>query len=94
MRIAEIAPPWFPVPPPGYGGVELVVAQLADRLVEMGHDVTLFANPGSRTAARLVTSVLDPPDPPLVGNTWLDTRPDSGAIQDSLDNAGVPAGWR
>ena len=74
MRIAEIAPPWFPVPPPGYGGVELVVAQLADRLVEMGHDVTLFASPGSRSTAQLVTSVRDAPDPALVGNAWLDAH--------------------
>jgi glycosyltransferase involved in cell wall biosynthesis len=74
MRIAQIAPPWFPVPPPGYGGVELVVAQLADRFADMGHDVTLFASPGSRSSARVVSSVLDAPDPALVGNTWLDAH--------------------
>ena len=44
MRIAVIAPGWFPVPPTGYGGIELVVALLADGLVDAGHDVTLFAH--------------------------------------------------
>lgn len=73
MRIAEIAPPWFPVPPPGYGGVELVVAELADSLSDR-HDVTLFASPGSSTRAELVTSSLDAPDPSLVGNPWLDAH--------------------
>jgi glycosyltransferase involved in cell wall biosynthesis len=42
MRIALIAPPWTPIPPPLYGGIELVVDQLARGLVQAGHDVTLF----------------------------------------------------
>lgn len=41
MRIALIAPPWTPVPPPLYGGIELVVDQLARGLVAAGHQVTL-----------------------------------------------------
>jgi glycosyltransferase involved in cell wall biosynthesis len=53
MRIAQIASPWLPVPPQGYGGVENVVATLTDGLVERGHDVTLFACGGSGTRARL-----------------------------------------
>ncbi len=43
MRIALIAPPWTPIPPPLYGGIELVVDQTARGLVEAGHEVTLFA---------------------------------------------------
>jgi glycosyltransferase involved in cell wall biosynthesis len=72
VRIAEIAPPWYPVPPTGYGGIELIVSLLADGLVERGHDVTLFASGGSDTKANLVTPMLDPPDPALVGNAWFD----------------------
>ena len=62
VRIAEIAPPWFTVPPSGYGGIELVVSLLTENLVEHGHDVTLFRPPGSKTKATLV-SPLDAPDP-------------------------------
>lgn len=53
MRIAQVAPPWLAVPPPGYGGVENVVALLVDGLVQRGHDVTLFAAGGSATRGRL-----------------------------------------
>jgi glycosyltransferase involved in cell wall biosynthesis len=53
MRIAILSPVWFPVPPPGYGGIELVVSLLADGLVDAGHDVTLFASGDSHTKAVL-----------------------------------------
>ena len=33
MRIALIAPPFIPVPPPAYGGTELYIAHLAEALV-------------------------------------------------------------
>ncbi len=72
MRIAQIAPVWFPVPPAGYGGIELVVALLADGLVERGHEVTLFASGGSRSRAKIVSPFESPPDPALLGNPWFD----------------------
>jgi glycosyltransferase involved in cell wall biosynthesis len=53
MRIAQIAPLAESVPPKLYGGTERVVAWLADELVELGHDVTLFASGDSRTRACL-----------------------------------------
>jgi len=53
LRIAMLAPPWIPVPPPGYGGVEEVLALLCDALVERGQDVELFCAPGSSSKARL-----------------------------------------
>ena len=53
MKIAIVAPAWFPVPPTGYGGIEWVVWLLAEGLVEAGHDVTLFASGDSRTKAKL-----------------------------------------
>ncbi|HUJ91505.1 MAG TPA: glycosyltransferase family 4 protein [Gaiellaceae bacterium] len=53
MRIAVLAPVWFPVPPTGYGGIEWVVSLLADGLAESGHEVTLFASGDSHTKAEL-----------------------------------------
>ena len=72
MRIALIAPVWFPVPPSGYGGIELVVSLLADGLFEAGHDVTLFASGGSRTKAHLISPMEEPPNPRELGNPWFD----------------------
>jgi hypothetical protein len=54
MRIAQIAPPAEAVPPKLYGGTERVVFWLTEELVEMGHEVTLFASGDSVTSARLV----------------------------------------
>src|SRR6478672_5864615 len=56
LKIAVVAPPWLPVPPERYGGVEWIVSLLADRLAELGHDVTLYACGGSITQANLVTT--------------------------------------
>ena len=55
LRIAMLAPPWIPVPAPGYGGVESVVSTLTEALVRRGHDVTLFCAPGSVSEATVVT---------------------------------------
>ncbi|WP_433415821.1 glycosyltransferase family 4 protein [Microtetraspora malaysiensis] len=37
-----IAPPWYEVPPRGYGGIESMVADLVAGLVRHGHQVTLI----------------------------------------------------
>lgn len=42
MRIAVIAPPWAPVPPALYGGIELVVDRLAVGFKDAGHEVLLY----------------------------------------------------
>ncbi|HET9501461.1 MAG TPA: glycosyltransferase family 4 protein [Marmoricola sp.] len=46
MKIGLITPPWVPVPPPAYGGLEAVVDRLARGLADAGHDV-LLAAPGN-----------------------------------------------
>ena len=53
MRIAQIAPLFEAVPPKLYGGTERVVYSLTEALVELGHDVTLFASGDSITSAKL-----------------------------------------
>jgi len=53
MRIAQIAPLHEAVPPKLYGGTERVVSYLTEALVELGHEVTLFASGDSQTTAKL-----------------------------------------
>jgi glycosyltransferase involved in cell wall biosynthesis len=53
MKIAQVAPLIEAVPPKLYGGTERVVAYLTDALVELGHEVTLFASGDSLTKAKL-----------------------------------------
>ncbi|AFY45199.1 glycosyltransferase family 4 protein [Nostoc sp. PCC 7107] len=53
MKIAQVAPLWERVPPPAYGGIELVVGLLTDELVRRGHEVTLFASGDSISLAKL-----------------------------------------
>ena len=53
MRIAQLAPLAESVPPKLYGGTERVVAWLVDELVELGHQVTLFASGDSQTRGDL-----------------------------------------
>ena len=72
MRIAQIAPPWIAVPPPAYGGIEWVVALLADGLVDAGHDVTLFATGDSRTKAKLDYVFEEGPGPKLINSIYHD----------------------
>ena len=67
LRIAMLAPPWIPVPPDGYGGIEAVLELLCQGLVARGHEVTLFAAPGSRSTAR-VQALLDEPYPDTIGS--------------------------
>lgn len=54
MRIAQVAPLYESVPPRLYGGTERVVSWLTEKLVELGHDVTLFASGDSVSNARLM----------------------------------------
>lgn len=53
MKIAQVAPLYEAVPPKLYGGTERVVSFLTEALVELGHDVTLFASGDSKTSAKL-----------------------------------------
>jgi glycosyltransferase involved in cell wall biosynthesis len=52
-----VAPPWYPVPPEDYGGIELVCALLARGLQERGHDVVMFATGDSEPAVEVAAAV-------------------------------------
>jgi glycosyltransferase involved in cell wall biosynthesis len=47
-----IAPPYFSIPPAGYGGIEVVIADLVDALVDRGHEVTLVGTGRHATKAQ------------------------------------------
>ncbi len=68
-----ICPVWFPVPPEAYGGIERVVALLADGLVDAGHEVTMFASGDSQTRARL-ESVFDTAPSEWIGHTFWEMQ--------------------
>ncbi|MGF1663189.1 MAG: glycosyltransferase family 4 protein [Kineosporiaceae bacterium] len=67
LRIAMVAPPWYSLPPRGYGGVEAVVADLVDLMVLRGHHVTLIASGDHSTAAHEVHRAYDEPPSERLG---------------------------
>jgi glycosyltransferase involved in cell wall biosynthesis len=86
MRIAMISTPFVPVPPLHYGGTELVVYELAEGLLERGHDVTLFATGDSRSRARLCSLYPRAQWPPaafidLNHTSWAMARVAEGAYE-------------
>lgn len=73
MRVAVLSPCWFPVPPTGYGGIEWIVALLADGLADAGHEATLFASGDSRTKAKLAF-VHETAPSEWIGHTYWELR--------------------
>jgi glycosyltransferase involved in cell wall biosynthesis len=59
MRIAMVVPPWYELPPSGYGGIEAVCTALVDRLSANGHDVVVFGAGRRCGTAGTFVSVLD-----------------------------------
>jgi glycosyltransferase involved in cell wall biosynthesis len=57
LRVGLIAPPWLPVPPVGYGGIETIVNVLARGLVDHGHEVVLFAAADSTCPVELRSAI-------------------------------------
>lgn len=57
LRIAQIAPLWFSIPPKKYGGTERIISFLSEGLTKKGHQVTLFATGDSKTKAKLVAPI-------------------------------------
>jgi glycosyltransferase involved in cell wall biosynthesis len=78
--VALLAPPWIPVPPPGYGGIELVIAELAGGLVRRGLEVVLLAAPGSRSSAEVVP-LLESDHADEIGGTLFEVDHVSRALE-------------
>lgn len=60
LRVAMVAPPYFDVPPHGYGGIEEVIGDLTAALTRRGHDVTLIGAGEDLTAATFVPTFEKP----------------------------------
>ncbi len=58
-HIAIVAPPWYPIPPVGYGGIEIVLDLLVKELRAQGDRVTLYAAEGTKDAVTLAPSGWD-----------------------------------
>ena len=63
MKIAIVAPVMGPIPPKKYGGIELIVDELAHGLAEHGHQVTVFCSGESKIAGDGITRVETSPYP-------------------------------
>lgn len=68
LRVAMVAPPWYEVPPRGYGGIEVVVAALVDALVQRGHEVVLLGSGEHGTRAGDFLTVFDEPPSDMLGD--------------------------
>ncbi|HBY20882.1 MAG TPA: hypothetical protein DEG71_07725 [Clostridiales bacterium] len=54
LRIVQVAPDLYPIPPTNYGGIERVIYDLTEELVKMGHEVILFAPIGSKSSSKII----------------------------------------
>jgi glycosyltransferase involved in cell wall biosynthesis len=70
MKIALLAPLWKKIPPDKYGGSELVVANLAKGLTNLGHEVTTFACAGSNVSGKLIPVIPEPMYDLVGGFDW------------------------
>lgn len=91
MHIAIFAAPLFPVPPRGYGAIELIVGVLVDGLVKRGIEVTLFALGESQTSAHLESIYFrspwpTPQDYALVGKALGETIPLFPMVEEQIVN--------
>jgi glycosyltransferase involved in cell wall biosynthesis len=68
MRIGIIAPPWIPIPPEAYGGIESFIDTLARALHHAGHDVVLAASSDSTCPVPRLPG-FEPSDPAKMGVT-------------------------
>jgi glycosyltransferase involved in cell wall biosynthesis len=67
MHVAMVAPPWYEVPPTSYGGIESMVADLVERLIDRGHEVTQFGAGRKLTSATRYVPIFDEPPSSRLG---------------------------
>ena len=77
LRIVQVAPDYYPVPPSNYGGIERVVYSLTEQLVKLGHEVYLYAPPGSKSSASIINYEHNEPNPQSIADFVQRTLPDN-----------------
>ncbi len=65
MKIAHLGPPSL-IPPKSYGGTQRLIFALAKKQAEHGHEVTVFAGPGSEVPGCKAKS--------FISEDWIDKR--------------------
>ncbi|MCU1656587.1 MAG: glycosyltransferase, partial [Pseudonocardiales bacterium] len=66
-----VAPPWYELPPKGYGGIESMCADLVAGLLQLGVEVTLIGVGRNGTEARFIPT-LDQPQCDRMGDAMPD----------------------
>lgn len=77
LRIVQVAPDYYPIPPLNYGGIERVVYTLTEELVKLGHDVYLYAPKGSQCSAKIINYQHTIPNPESIADFVQNTLPDN-----------------
>ncbi|MVX63173.1 glycosyltransferase [Clostridium chromiireducens] len=77
LRIVQVAPDYYPVPPLNYGGIERVVYNLTEQLVKLGHEVYLYAPKGSKSSATIINYEHIMPNPQNIVDFVVKTLPDN-----------------
>lgn len=85
MRIAHVVPPWYPVPPTAYGGIENLVADLAAATRRRGHEVAVVA-PGDSDEPSLLAA--------LPRSRPLDMGLDTVSVLHAAQAEAALRGWR
>jgi glycosyltransferase involved in cell wall biosynthesis len=82
-----VAPPWFELPPTGYGGIESVVADLVEQLSARGHEVTLIGAGRQHLDVTRFLPVFETPPSNLLGTSAPEVihAAATAALLDDLD---------
>lgn len=54
LKIVQVVPNYMTIPPGDYGAIERIAYDLTEQLVNLGHEVYVFARKGSRTSGKLI----------------------------------------
>ena len=86
MKIAICVCPVIPVPPPKYGGVEMLADMQARLLAERGHEVVLLCGPDSTYAGQKVMATAQATNAAWEHVSWLRSHNDFDCIIDASSN--------